>query len=342
MWISRDNYWVVYIVFRYFFILFSCLVSPFVWAAAPCIVQDPISSYEITADPNLANVGDVIGRLSVSITIESCSAPGRYYTGVYLGVQPLDPLASNIRVCQTTVSGIGITHGGAGGECRWNYVGGSFRGPIVGVNINDRAPSFGTFPVTKEHDFQLVKTGPIPAGVHQVSIKNSNLALESRYELNGTLLYFSGNYATIPPGELIGSNCSLATTLVPVDFGDVVGTGASRSFQIEFDSCTDQQDASAYNNAISLAFSSERIRPDGSALRNCTMSDCAQGVQVELQDVNGSSISLTNPYKLSGNSPVIGQNGLVYTFNAEIKPNPDETLRGGKIDTQLVFETIVE
>ncbi|ARU88918.1 fimbrial protein [Pseudomonas sp. M30-35] len=322
------------------FLLLCSLQAYADFGSTPCPFNDIASTYSYFGDPALANVGDVIGMFDIDITVTGCSQSLTDLIIYRLGAQPVDPLANSPRMCETTVYGVGLRS--AGESCASYYPGNYSTGPGVG---DLRPIPIGSRVSVVSKSFELVKTGEIPVGPSQLSLKNSTLSVVGLDVFVG-----GGNSATfqlsqlgaIPPGEIIGTECSLATTNINVPFGDISGVGATESFDVVFDSCTDQLDATGYNNSVSLAFSSQRIKPDGSALLNCSDADCAKGIQIELQNKDNTPISLTAPYRLSSNTPVFGPNGLTYTFNAQIKENPGEAMDGGKIDTQLVFETIVE
>ncbi|NWC77453.1 type 1 fimbrial protein [Pseudomonas sp. P7759] len=309
----------------------------------PCTLGPVTSTFNVTSDPALANIGDLIGVYTIEGSVVECGPAITVSTVAYfMGQQAVDPLSpgNNYR-CQTTVSGVAYEAARPVGEnsCDAESVAGAERfrrGPLIA-----RVPLTPfVFPKNFSVSYNIVKTGNIPAGPNVLGPLNLSIIAAG---VNGGLATFlDQNAGTLTPGEIIGTTCSLATTLVPVDFGDAT-IGDTESFAISFNSCTDQQDAVAYNNAVSLEFSSgQTIQSDGSALLNCVGTDCAKGLQIELQDGNGSPINLMAPYKLSTNNPVIGANGLDYTFNAQLQANPAEPLGGGKIDTQLVFNTIIE
>ncbi|WPO98741.1 hypothetical protein SFA35_19235 [Pseudomonas sp. HR96] len=143
-------------------------------------------------------------------------------------------------------------------------------------------------------------------------------------------------------GEQTISSCSLTSRNVPVDFGRSAAPGDERPFSIIYGSCTDQADAERYNDAISLRFTSAQINPDGS-LNNSNCGDCASGVRIAIQDSNGTPIPLTANYKLNTNpGRLIDAGGVRYEFLAQLQDKPGESKKAGRIDTQLVFETIME
>lgn len=310
----------------------------------PCVV-DTTATYNITSDTSLAKIGDVIGDFTVNGSVDCPRGTGQVYALVVdLGLQSIDPLSpGNHWRCQTTVSGIAFEYtagvGAAINRCIAAHAAPTTpAGPVIEILLTTNP---NVFPKPFSRSFNLIKTGTIPAGINVLGPANPSIQLGGQLA-NGGWQFSDSESDTLPPGEVIGTTCSLATTVIPVDFGEAT-LGDSKSFMISFDSCTDQQDAVAYNNAVSLEFiSGQAILPDGSALRNCTDSDCAKGLQIELQDGNGLPINLITPYKLSANNPVVGANGLDYTFNAQLQVKPSEPLAGGKIDTQLVFNTIIE
>ena len=144
-------------------------------------------------------------------------------------------------------------------------------------------------------------------------------------------------------GGTIITTCSLVNNDILVNFGEVSEAKDSERFNIEFFGCTNQADSRQFNDTVSLSFRSERIRADGTALQNNICANCAKGLQIALKDGAGKPIDLWKRYKLSGNgASTVTPIELVYGFIAELQSNPNEKLAGGKIDSQLVFETIVE
>lgn len=299
----------------------------------------------ITADPVLAKIGDVIGTYVVDGVVTSCGVEISRAI-YYMSWQPLDPLSpGNNWRCQTSVSGVALeAPRGERYACARDVVFGG-ESTRVGSILGQADVEDGRYPKSfTSLTFNFIKTGNISAGPNLLRPINPSVGSYGVVRSFGgdRELWWNSNAGELPPGEIIGTTCSLASPVIPVDFGDAT-IGDTESFSISFDSCTDQQDALSYNNAISLEFSSgQAIQPDGSALQNCTDSDCAKGLQIELQDSSGRPINLVTPYKLTTNNPVVGANTLDYTFNAKLLANPSEPVTGGKIDTQLVFSTIVE
>lgn len=301
-----------------------------------CQLDEPVVVTRITADPVLANIGDVIGEVEFAVNILNCdshvSAPHGSVT-FGLVIQPVYP--GVLFNCRTTLGAVSFDASSGGG----NFGNCITQGVPVGPGIADFHTS-GTFPVTTRRVFSLIKRQAIPPGIHQISFVNTGVVgvLNSGGWTQSAPVDF-----TVPPGEIIGTECSLVTTNVVVDFGNVSDVGAIEPFEIGFDSCTDQADAMDFHDAIALSFRNEKVRADGTALLNGNCATCATGVQVGLQDGLGSPINLNMPYALSSNpSVVIGPAALTYTFMAELQNNPDEPRDGGAINTQMVFDIVVE
>lgn len=303
-----------------------------------CQFDPPTSNIQITADPVLANIGDQIGTMELGFTATGCDNSGT--SGpvfLFLSAQPYYDLGVSRYSCKTTLSSVSFETTGGGATLWGCRASGYPGGPVLGT-----FPSSGPFPIVFNSTYPLIKRAAIPPGILQISLVSPGLVglLRGSSDHQSRPISF-----TFPPGEIIGTACSLATTNVLVDFGEVSDSDVGRveSFEIGFDSCTDQADAMAFNDAVSLSFHHERVRGDGAALQNGICANCAEGIQVGLQDGRGTPINLNTSYALSSNpSVVVGQNSLNYTFGAQLQNNPDESRKAGAIDTQLIFETIVE
>lgn len=302
-----------------------------------CELDEPVVETRITADPVLANIGDVIGEISFSTNVLNCdSSASAPHGNVFFGlvIQPAYPGVTYN--CRTTLGAISFdSRSGVVGSLQNCLNPGVPVGPgLVGFN------TIGPFPHASRAVFSLIKRQAIPPGIHQISFVNPGVV--GVLNVSGWTQSAPVDF-TIPPGEIIGTECSLVTTNVVVDFGNVSDVGAIEPFEIGFDSCTDQADAMEFHDAIALSFRNEKVRADGTALQNGNCAMCATGVQVGLQDGVGAPINLNMPYALSSNpSVVIGPAALTYTFMAQLQNNPDEPRDGGAINTQMVFDIVVE
>lgn len=283
----------------------------------------------ISSDVAVAPIGAEVGTLTLTGGVSSCTN-GQYINAVALVLAP-QPFEGATRYCKTTVDGISLNVERS--QCTHPVAG---TGPTVGF-----VPWPFQEPSTMTKTFTYIKTGIVAPGIHMLGPKEPYLAEYIRDIYQGTTL--SGLSYVFPPGEVVGTACVLVQPNVSVDFGTVTSAGVIQPFAIEFGSCSSREDALAYNSAFSLRFHSERINVDGSALKNNLCGDCAQGLQIALTDGRGTAVDLSKTYKLSTNGSIdIGQNGLIYNFFAELQDAPGEQVLPGKIDAQLVFETIIE
>lgn len=285
-----------------------------------------------------APLGSEIGTVDFDITIESCALGGGVPGGggFYLAGQP-SPGYPNW--CSTTIGSVKISSGkwGGNGSCSYNH---SQLGSI-GPGLGDFYFEQTSYPLRYTRQLVYKKVAEIPVGVTQLNLHDPRVMFG--FGPNGSpYTGLVSNLATFPSGEVVGTRCSLSSSVIPVDFGQISSSGASREFEIAFGDCSGREDAVSFNNAVSVEFSSENIRADGTALLNCNAADCAKGIQIGLKDSSGRDINLLSGIKLSSNNPSISDDGLIHTFIAEVEARVDEAIEVGKIDTQLVFETVVE
>jgi len=280
-----------------------------------------------------APLGAEIGEVNFDITVDSCEIVGPGSVGgFFLAAQPTSNLSG---WCNTTADSIQISSGGLS-SCTTSSANIGLVGPSLGFwELNG-----SSYPKQFVGRLTYRKFDQIPVGATQLSLQDPRL--QFGFGHNGTYTGLVSDVATFPQGEVVGTKCSLSSSLIPVDFGPISNSGASKEFEIAFSDCGSREDATAFNNAVSVEFRSENIREDGTALLNCSNSDCAKGIQIGLKDSRGRSVNLLSGFKLSDNSPVITDSEVTHTFTAEVESRVDEAVAAGKIDTQLVFETIVE
>lgn len=289
-------------------------------------------------DVSGAPIGTEIGTVDFDITVESCDlGNGKAgQGGFYLAGQPS---GTGSNWCATTLDGVQISSGIWGGTARCSTT----SSPIgaIGPGLGDFRFRDETYP--KRFTGQLVyqKKGQIPDGLSQLTLHDPRILFASG-QVGIAYDRLVSSVAPFPAGEVIGTKCVLSSSVIPVDFGEVSSSGAHRGFEMVFSDCSGREDAVAFNNAVSIEFRSENIREDGSALLNCNSAGCAKGVQIGLKDSGGRDINLLSGIKLSTNNPSVSDDGLTHTFSAELEARVDEAIEAGKIDTQLVFETVVE
>jgi type 1 fimbria pilin len=287
---------------------------------------------QIFTDPAVAPIGSAIGSLTATATGTCPQYSGggsQLIIGLGMAAAPLAPGFGP--TCQTSVPGIGIQGSPCYAELAYD----------IGLRFAYFAlPTLA--PETHTRVFTYIKTGTIPPGVHTLTPYRRHLSEFIRHPNNGINFYPVSGYQ-IPPGEVVGTTCSLVNPDILVDFGTVSETGIERPFAIEFGNCTNQADAVAYNAAISLRFKSERINTNGSALNNNTCPNCSSNIQIALKDGNGKPVDLSKAYKLSNHgSTEVSPTGLTYKFLAALQDIPGTKATPGIIDTQLVFETAIE
>lgn len=296
-----------------------------------CQFDELYANSVVTADLVSSKPGDVVGYHEFGWTTTGCKPPTTVYNQdfyiSYLG-------AGGTTGCVTTITAFYLdvspnvcaptTHGSVNTKIKLDqpfpqsgYVRKNF------IRNNYALPPPGNY-VLKPHEsklYYLWYTGTTSPGVGRTSI------LLGVTQGGGTVI----------------TTCTLVNTNIVVDFGEVSEAKASEPFDIEFSGCTDQADAKRYNDTVSLSFVSDQIRPDGSALRNKSCTDCAKGLQIALKDGGGKPIDLSKHYKLSTNgASTVSPTGLKYGFIADLQRNHDEPLFGGSINTNLTFVTTVE
>lgn len=327
---------------RVFRLLLVCFLSLFyasgvraAGASAWCDFDDVHSNSVMTADLATANYLDVVGYYEFGWTVSGCtSLPTPVYNReiyvMYWG------LGGAVPYCRSTINGIYLD--------------------VSPANCATVAP-FGSIPTKIYLDKPFPQSGYARKNFvrNEYRLSNPGAYALAPYEKRIWISWARGTTTPGAPysnallgvkngeGTVIITTCTLVNSDILVDFGEVSEAGASERFNIEFSGCTDQTDSKRFNDTVSLNFRSERIRVDGSALQNNVCANCAKGLQIALKDGTGKAIDLSKRYKLSSNgSTTISPKGLKYEFIAELQNNPDETSKGGVIDTQLVFETIVE
>ncbi|NUU34856.1 fimbrial protein [Pseudomonas sp. C2B4] len=188
--------------------------------------------------------------------------------------------------------------------------------------------------------YRFVKVGSVPVGPHTLKPTYNHLYSRDNYRRPETLI----RHEILPfdGGETPVNSCSLVSTDIKVDFGEISNVGGSQPFSIEFGNCGGANNVVDYVFSTALTFRSPRIRSDGTALRNGTCTNCAKGIQVRLKNNNGQYLDLSKKNSLADNGLAFTADGFRQSFTAELHRNPDEAQTPGAINTLLVFETVLE
>lgn len=296
-----------------------------------CRFEDVKGQINFTADLATAPIGAQVAEFDASGTIKKCGVVNgfRARRELYLEMQPY---STDNRLCMTTIPNIELRF--ASGFCSGNE---GDAGPLLfGNEVNGTYPQF-----QQSTHMTFVKVGPVPPGHYILAPLDTSLVAF----LMGTLTYWYRLNLQLPVegGDVEVASCSLFSTDIKVDFGNASEPNREKPFNIEIGNCIDSADVANYVAATSLSFHSERISADGWTLRNGNCADCASGVQIALKDGRGNAINLNQRYALKRHSAVVtSPTGLTLNFSAELQENPNEALMPGAIDTQLVFETILE
>ncbi|NUU34857.1 fimbrial protein [Pseudomonas sp. C2B4] len=323
---------------RYLLLLvIACLYSQTATALSfehyGCNFQNVQGTTAFTADLATAPIGSQVGTFEASGTVTHCvRQPGDAYRYVRIALEKQLPYTTGHALpCRTTIPNIELRFNGACLEGNAAY------GPTLIV-----ADSLGTFPqYLKSDPAAIIKVGPVPPGNYNLAPIDTSLVAVVPVVRNDVVKRLGVNLPS--DGGSAGSDaCSLVSTNVNVDFGEVSDVGGTQPFSLEFGNCSDINNAVDYVFATALKFSSERIRSDGTALRNGTCTNCAKGIQIRLKNANGRYIDLSKLNSLSGNGTSFTDDGFRQNFTAELERNPDEAQTPGTINTQLVFETVLD
>lgn len=302
------------------------------WPGLGCDVESiSAESTVFTSDLASAAQGSVVGNYVITLRVNSCN--NSQPRSIALPMQPQGKVYGN-NACLTSVPGIELFTQSIGVACSTPGI----QGPIIAT-----LPSTFSSPITRVITLNYIKTGPVPQGVHKLEPAKVSPFYYGQNEGTSEGWLTLDHEVPSDPGNIISTTCSLATTHIAVDFGNDAKVEDIQNFEMEFDNCTDLSDARNYHTAVSLNFHSERLRADGAAVRNNACTDCAQGIQIALKDSEGNKIDLSRSYALKNNkSASITNNRLNYRFLAELQKNEEERLKNGVIDTQLVFEAVIE
>jgi hypothetical protein len=116
------------------------------------------------------------------------------------------------------------------------------------------------------------------------------------------------------------------------------GDQAEKSFDIRFDQCGGVQALEDFKNYASIRFESSLLTPDG-RLANSTCSTCATDTYIEVQDSSGATLNLANKIALT-DSQVLGENTLIKSFKAILKPGKNQGAGNGASYLNFVIDYI--
>lgn len=313
-------------MYRFFILLiFACgytkTANALSFSNGGCNFEDVRGEITILADIATAPIGSTVGEYYFKAT-HTCTRGA--IVVLIAGEQTAGSTSSR---CRTTVPGIEL----------W---GDTCRNPTLAGHAFFLVNGTGAVGNSQAGPYRFVKVGSVPAGPYTLRPTYNHIYSRDNYRRPETLIRHEP--LSFDGGETPVNSCSLVSTDVKVDFGEVSDVGGSQPFSIEFGNCGGRDNVIDYLFSTALTYRSDRIRSDGSALRNSTCANCAKGIQIRLKNAFGQYIDLSKPNSLFDNGSAFTADGFKQSFTAELHRNLDEVLTPGAINTQLVFETVLE